>query len=134
MSRTSLGCIAGALVVVVALGAFQLNQMGQLRAELAALRAEVRGTQEREPVVSSDSPRRVVVDRASGLHARLASLEQTVATLAKSSETLMDRGMVPPTEERLAQLQQRFFDPTASEADRLSSLRLLKRNHRQLSD
>lgn len=46
----------------------------------------------------------------------------------------MDRGMVPPNEERLAQLQQRFFDPNAPDAERMRSLRMLKRTQPQLSD
>jgi HEAT repeat protein len=46
----------------------------------------------------------------------------------------MDRGVVPPSEDRLAQMQQRFFDPAASDADRLRSLRLLRRGNQQLDD
>jgi hypothetical protein len=76
----------------------------------------------------------VVIERNSGLHGRLASLERSVADLLKASESLMDRGVVPPSEDRLAQLQDRFFDPSASEADRIRSLRMLKRNNRQLND
>ena len=116
------------------LGAVQVKQMTAFRAELAELRAELQGSQEPATGEAKSSQKTVVLDRNSGLHGRLSSLERAVADLTKASETLMDRGMVPPSEDRLAQMQDRFFDPNASEADRVRSLRLLKRNNRQLND
>src|SRR5688572_27544871 len=82
--------------------------------ELAVLRAEVRGSQAPEisnaalPRAASAQP-----NPTSGLQARLANLERTVTDLVKASETLMERGVVPPNEDRLAQMQQRFFDSAA---------------------
>lgn len=135
MRRSAWGWIIGA-IAIAALVVLQLNQMAQFRAELATLRAELRGTQEAETPASTSpgSTQPVRVDRTAGLSSRLANLERAVADLTKASQTLMERGMVPPSEQLLADLQNRFFDPAASEADRLRSLRLLKRNNRQLSD
>ena len=133
MSRTVLGWILG-VVCILSLAAVQVKQMAAFRAELAAVRAELRGSQEPGSADTPGTRNSVVLDRNAGLHGRLANLERTVADLAKASESLMDRGMVPPSEDRLAQMQNRFFDPSASEADRIRSLRLLKRNNRQLND
>lgn len=36
---------------------------------------------------------------------------------------------MPPSEERVVELQQRFLDPTSSEPDRLRALRMLRRNN-----
>ena len=135
MSRTVLGWIVGG-ICVLGLGAVQVKQMSAFRAELADLRAHLQGQDSQEP--STSSPTRaqkpVVIQGNSGLHGRLANLERAVADLSKASEILMDRGVVPPSEDHLAQLRNKFFDPTASEADRLRSLRMLKRNQRQLDD
>jgi len=128
-----LGWLAGG-VVIVGLGAVQFNQMQQFRAELASLRAELRGTQEIASTSTAEQTRPASGDRTVGLQARLANVERVLADLSKATESLMDRGMVPPNEERLAQLQQRFFDPSAPDAERLRSLRMLKRTQPQLSD
>ena len=135
------GWIIGGLVFAVVI-ALQINQMAQFRAELATLRAELRGAELRgaeeaeapEAASQGGSIARPTIDRSAGLSSRLANLERVVADLTKASQTLMERGMVPASEQHLAELQNRFFDPAASEADRLRSLRLLKRNNRQLSD
>lgn len=121
---------------MVGLAAVQFAQMSRFQGELASLRAELRGAQE---VDATGAPKpasagTVVIDRGAGLQARLANVEQAVEDLRKATEVLVERGMVPPTEERLAQLQQRFFDPMASDADRLRSLRMLRRGNGQLSD
>ena len=135
MRRSAWGWIIG-IIAIAALVALQVNQMAQFRAELATLRAELRGTQQTETPAATrpGSTQSIRIDRTAGLSTRLADLERAVADLTKASQTLMERGMVPPSEQLLADLQNRFFDPAASEADRLRSLRLLKRNNRQLSD
>ncbi|HEX7861644.1 MAG TPA: HEAT repeat domain-containing protein [Verrucomicrobiae bacterium] len=115
----------------------QYAQISRFRAELATLRAELRGTDAASATQPPNPSARNITtatDRTAGLHARLANIEQSIAHLTKATDSLMERGMIPPTEERLAELQQRFFDPTASDQDRLRSLRLLKRNQPQLSD
>jgi HEAT repeat protein len=134
MNQSKVGWIIGALAVG-GLATAQLVQMSQFRAELSALRAEVQGVASTVPTsVDQGSKNSPPVDRTAGFHARLANLERAVADFSKASEALADRGMVPPTEERLAQLLQRFTDPNASEADRLRALRSLKRGQNQLSD
>jgi len=125
------GLVTG--IAVVGIAAVQFNQMQQFRAEIAALRAELRGTQEIGSAPSGQS-NPTAIDRTAGLHGRLANVERILADLSKATESLMDRGMVPPTEARLAQLEQRFFDPNAPDAERLRSLRILKRGQSQLSD
>ena len=45
----------------------------------------------------------------------------------------MDRGMIPPSEAKLAELQQKFFDPNTSDDERMKLLGLLRR-HNQVSD
>jgi HEAT repeat protein len=136
MDQRRIGWIVGALAVL-GLAAVQSGQMSRLEGELANLRAEVRGSQEVEaaaPETRETGPRQVIIDRGAGLQARLARLELVVENLTKATDVLVERGMVPPTEERLAALQQVFFDPMASEGDRLRSLRQLRRSNRQLSD
>jgi HEAT repeat protein len=131
-----IGLLLGALAVVGVVVA-QYAQMNRFRAELATLRAELRGTDDAPVTVSPTSGSQRITgasDRTAGLHARLANLEQSIAYLTKATDSLMERGMIPPSEERLAELQQRFFDPSASDQDRLRSLRLLKRNQPQLSN
>lgn len=134
MDQRRLGWIVGG-VALLGLAAVQYAQMSRFQGELASLRAELRGAQEvtSEPATSGGRET-VVIDRGAGLQARLANLERSVADLTKATEVLVERGMVPPTEERLAQLRQRFFDPNAPEGERLRSLRLLKRGNAQLSD
>jgi hypothetical protein len=41
---------------------------------------------------------------------------------------LAERGLVPPSAERIDQLQARFLDPNASDRDRLRALQMLRRN------
>lgn len=131
-----IGLLLGVLAVV-AMAVAQYAQISRFRAELATLRAELRGTDAASATQPPNPSARNITtatDRTAGLHARLANIEQSIAHLTKATDSLMERGMIPPTEERLAELQQRFFDPTASDQDRLRSLRLLKRNQPQLSD
>jgi HEAT repeat protein len=133
MRRSVLAWLVGG-VAVLGLAAVQFNQMQQFRAEIASLRAELRGTQEIVPSSAGTQTPPANTDRTAGLHGRLANVERTLADIAKATESLMDRGMVPPTEERLAQIQQRFFDPNVPDAERIRSLRMLKRGQSQLSD
>jgi hypothetical protein len=136
MNQRRLGWILGALAVL-GLVAVQYAQMSRFQGELASLRAELRGSQEVAPATTSGSRgSTVVIDRGggAGLQARISNLERAVENLTRATDVLVERGMVPPTEERLAELQQRFFDPMASDGDRLRSLRLLRRGNQQLTD
>jgi hypothetical protein len=136
MNQRRLGWILGALAVL-GLVAVQYAQMSRFQGELASLRAELRGSQEVAPATTSGSRgSTVVIDRGegAGLQVRISNLERAVENLTRATDVLVERGMVPPTEERLAELQQRFFDPMASDGDRLRSLRLLRRGNQQLTD
>jgi len=130
MNRNAWALFGGLFVVL----AIQYLSFQSVRSELAALRAEVRGAQTSEtsaPV--SARPISTQANPAIGLQARLTNLERTVTDLVKASETLMERGVVPLNEERIAQMQQRFFDAAANDQDRLRSLRLLRRGN-QMND
>ena len=124
------------IVAVVALGVvgFQFKAMSSLRGEIASLRAEVRGVQEAPPE-NGDAPRQVtrVINTSAGLQSRLARLEQQMSEMAKAAEVLSQRGIIPPSEERLAEMQQKFYDASASDRDRLRALQLIRRN-RQIDD
>ena len=114
--------------------AFQYLSFRSVSSELAVLRSELRASQTPEPSTAATVPRPISGPaNQSGLQARLANLERAVADLAKASEVLMERGMMPPSEDRLAQMQQRFLDPAASDQDRLRAFRLLRRNN-QVND
>lgn len=133
MSR-NLWIVMGGLIAVAAVG-FQLKSMADLRREVASLRSELRGIPAETSPADSRAPRADAsqANLSAGLQARLANLERNVASLAKTADTLMERGVIPPSEERVAQMQQRFFDSTASDGDRLRSLRVLRRNQ-QVTD
>ena len=64
-----------------------------------------------------------------GLNVRIRALEESVALLNKSSEYLMDRGQIPLSSVRIAELQQKFMDPNARTRDRMQALGLLQRNN-----
>src|SRR5688500_12901780 len=118
-----IGLLLGVLAVV-GMAVAQYAQINRFRAELATLRAEFRGTDAdsaAQPIDPSSRNISAGPDRTAGLHARLANMEQSIAHLIKATDSLMERGMIPPTEGRLAELQQRFFDPSASDQDRLRS-------------
>lgn len=136
MRRTALGWVIGGLVILGVI-ALQVSQMAQFRAELATFRAELEGNQDvssQAPASAEHTMRPPTGDRTAGLSSRLANLEHAVADLTKASQALMERGLVAPSKDHLAELQNRFLDPAASETDRLRSLRNLKRSNRQLSD
>lgn len=118
----------GGLAATAVVG-FQFKQMADLRGEIAGIRAQMGGvitTPAATPAAARTVPPSANLN--AGLQARLGNLERQMADLAKISETLMERGLVPPSQDRLAEMQQRFFDSNASDGDRLRSLRLLRRN------
>lgn len=140
MSRNAWWILGG--LFLVAVFGVQFNQIKNLKKEVAAVRAELSG-----PIPKADPGRdgpaiipnvsaaavRPISDGTAGVQARLVYLERSMADFTKASELLMDRGVLPPSEERLAQLQQRFFDPSISDEERLKTLSMLRRGN-QLSD
>lgn len=135
MSRS--GWLIIVAVAVLGVVGFQFKAISMLRNEVAALRGEIQEGQVEisDPAVNSNERQatRPVVNSTAGLQSRLASLERTVGELSKISEVLSRRGILPPSEERVAEMQQKFFDPSASERDRLRALQLMRRN-RQIDD
>lgn len=145
MSRNAFW-ILGALLVT-AFGV-QFNQIRNLKSEVAAVRAELGGTALTVDPVQPDRPALVAnvsaarADSAkaastesgtSGIQMRLANLERTVADFTKAADVLMERGMIPPSEEKLAELNQKFFDPNTSDDERLKILGMLRR-HNNIGD
>ncbi|HVK59172.1 MAG TPA: HEAT repeat domain-containing protein [Candidatus Kapabacteria bacterium] len=145
MSRNTWWIIGGLFLVTVF--GVQFNQISKLKREVASVRAELTGGAS-TPDAGSDTP--VIIPTATaaststprptgespgvaGIQVRLANLERSVAEFTKGAEILMDRGMLPPSEEKLAQMQQKFFDPNTPEDEKLKVLGLLRRNG-QLSD
>lgn len=111
----------------VALTGFQLYSFNSLQREVRHLRAQLEGLPEQE--APSQQTNRAQSSLSLGsLPARLAQLEQSVAELARTSELLVERGLVPPNAARMQDMQARFFDPSASDSDRLRALRMIRRN------
>jgi hypothetical protein len=141
MSRNALWIVGG--LVVVGVFGVQFSQIKSLRKEVAAVRAELSGTAvEDEAEADGDKPAiipsasaspRPVSDGTSGLQARIAHLERSMEEFHRGAEFLMDRGMIPPSEAKLAELQQKFFDPNTSDNERMKLLGLMRRNN-QVSD
>jgi hypothetical protein len=119
-------------VVIIALGivaavGFQFRSIANLKAEVVALRAELQGVEVQAPATVS-GPRPVAQVSLGTLPQRVSQLEDTVADLAKASDVLVERGMVPPSAQRIEEMQARFFDPNASDRDRLRAFQLMRRN------
>jgi hypothetical protein len=139
MSRNAFW-ILGGLVLVTVFGV-QFNQIRHLKSEVEAVRAELGGPAVTAPEADKDGP--AIIPNASaaarpnsansdgtaGIQMRLASLERAVADFTKAADVLMDRGMIPPSEEKLAELNQKFFDPNTSDDERLKILGMLRRHN-----
>jgi hypothetical protein len=131
-------------LLLVALFGFQASQVSSLKREIAALKAEISAPADDEKVAvpgtnQAKSGSGVIAPRpfsqdGAGLQARLASLERSVAEFDRLHKILSDRGMMPPSEEKIAEMQQKFFDPNASDADRLNALRMMRRGGNGLSE
>jgi hypothetical protein len=98
------------------------NDLGAIKAEVAALSGNV---QSPEPGQLQPQPRPVSLGN---IPHRVTTLEEQIAGLSKTAQMLVDRGMVPPTQEQSQQIQSRFFDPNASDRDRLAAFRLIRRS------
>ena len=128
------------LVAVVTVGAsvLQHRRVSRLTLELADLRAqlsEVPGATpaSTRPIPMPAAPARSVA-RSSldagdpSLSRRLDAIEDLLASLSAANEHLMDRGQLPLSAEKTAQLLAKLSDPTLADRDRLQALRLLRRN------
>ncbi|HEX7861645.1 MAG TPA: HEAT repeat domain-containing protein [Verrucomicrobiae bacterium] len=136
MSRNAL-LVLGGLILVTAFGV-QFRQISKLRNELATVKAELGGG---APVAESSGSRSAVIPTATaaarsnndgtavaaGIQSRLAALENSVAEFTKAADMLMDRGMIPPNEQKLAEMQAKFMDPSLSEDEKLRLFQMMRR-------
>ena len=108
-------------------GGFTVQHQSNRRvaAELAALRQELSGRAEEQTATPEERVR--PADNAAILR-RLGALEETVAQLVRNSEYLMERGQLPVSTNKAADLFTKFTDPNASDRDRVQALRLLRRS------
>ena len=138
MSRNA-WLVLGGLLLVTAFGV-QFSQISRLRGELASVKAELRGgapaaetssgTQNRAVIPTATAATRSNNDGTAvtaGIQSRLAALEHSVAEFTKAADTLMDRGMIPPNEQKLAEMQAKFMDPNLSEDEKLRLFQLIRR-------
>lgn len=129
--------ILGGLCVVGAF-AWQQRSIHQLRNELALTQAAPpavveeapSATPERspEPVVTARPDTAVEVLTNPHLERRVALLEQSVAQLGEGADHLMDRGRIPPSDDKLFEWSTTFQDLNATPKERLAALRMLRRN------
>lgn len=122
--------ILGGLVLIATFG-YQTHRISQLSKEMAVLRSEIAAVPAGAAPAFKDGPaplKPLSQDQAVGVEARIVKLEQGMAEIHKASEMLAARGMIPPSPENLAQLQQRFLDPTTADDERLQTLRSLRRS------
>ena len=134
MSRNAWWILGGLLVAVVF--AYQGQRISKLTKELVALRAEISAPPPgAEPAFKdgpslNDRPKSIASQDqpVAGIQVRLANLERSMSELSKVSQVLSARGMIPPSEEKIAELQQKFFDPNATDDERVQALRLLRRS------
>jgi HEAT repeat protein len=128
MSRKGLFAVG---LGVVALIAFQFRSVSILRTQVEALRMELQNNSAAATapaIPAQPQPRGNIYPGIGGLHQRIVALEQSIDSLSKIADFLVERGITPPDETRVQQLQQRVFDPSAPDRDRLRALALLRRN------
>jgi len=137
---TRVWTIAGVFLVALAF-AWQQRNIHQLQSEIDAAKnvpvAEqldpsppgsetVRTPRQVSAPANRVNPERVAADL--GLEQRVATLEQSVEVLSAGANHLMDRGEIPPSAAKAAELRSKFLNPGNSERDRVAALRLLQRN------
>jgi HEAT repeat protein len=129
MSKAMLSVLVAAGVLLAGVLAVQYQSGRRLASQVEALRRELAA---RAPEQTAVSPERVRPEVATPGHAailqRLSALEETVAQLVRNSEYLMERGQLPVTTNKVADLLAKFTDTAASDRDRLQALRLLRRS------
>ena len=135
--------LIGGLLLVAFYG-FQASQISSLKRELVAVKSELSAPAKQQDAKGAETNRTKAVSGAAtsvaasqegaGLQARLANLERSMAEFDRLHKILSDRGMMPPTEDKIAELKQKFFDPNLSDQDRLNALRMMRRGGGDLSD
>ena len=121
--------LVGALVV-------QHRSLGRIESELAALKSTGASGEKNSPAETVE--RRGLFGRSEPIAApantavieqRLAAIEEAVERLTKASEHLMDRGQLPLSESKVAELKAKFLDASLPDNERLRALRLLRQNN-----
>jgi HEAT repeat protein len=123
--------LAGSLVL-------QHNSLSQIRTDLAALKAgDVTASNAAAPEEApekrglfgrAERPVTGAADNAR-IEQRLAAIEDAVNRLTKASEMLMERGQLPLSESKAAELRLKVLDASLPDNERLQALRLLRRNN-----
>lgn len=125
-------------IVFVALLLIQYRSIAALRAEVAALRTQqatppktsIRKASVRPSSADRDAQKPVAIVAVDNgdVESRLITLEESFAALNKNAEHLMDRGQLPPSEEKGREWQARFLDPNTPVKTMFGTLRLLRAN------
>lgn len=128
-------------MVLLALVLVQFKSIAALRGELAALKQQspsvsASPTSGKNAPVTSHSIRMespvIIQGQANGdLESRLQSLEQNLASLNKNAQHLMDRGQVPPNDEKAAEWKNFFAGADLGTDTRklIGTVRLLRSNN-----
>jgi hypothetical protein len=129
MSKAMLSALVAAGVLLAVVSTVQYQSGRRLASQVEALRQELAARAPEQTAVSSErvKPEGDTPGNA-GILQRLSALEETVAQLVRNSEYLMERGQLPVTANKVADLFAKFTDPAASDRDRLQTLRLLRRS------
>ena len=125
--RPKLILIVVGLALLLVGGGFSWHSIRQLRAELLDLRIQLAGLKQDSSSVSAPERPRSALRPNDNLSQRVAHLEQTVNQLARVSDYLMERGQIPLATNKVGDLLARLGDVSASDAERLRALRLLRR-------
>ena len=128
--------VGTALIALTIMAVWQATTIRELRTQGAGTRTgSMPGTEAPDatpPRVAlrnaRDTSTRAVVVNDAQMDERVATLEKQVALLTQNAEYLMARGQLPLAAHKIAELEQKFMDPNASERDRMQALRLLRRN------
>jgi hypothetical protein len=133
MSRNTWLAVVGSLFVAVF--AVQFSQISKLKKDVTALRAEVSAPPPSDvPSNSASSTPQSGSEETASLQTRVTQLERSIANFSKGSRVVpMENGPAQLSEEEIARLQQRLFDPSTPDGDRLRALRAVRRNNK-LSD
>jgi HEAT repeat protein len=121
--------LVGALVV-------QHRSLGRIESELAALKSTGAAgapsapaeAPERRGLFGRSEPAAASANTAA-IEQRLAAIEDAVGRLGKASEHLMERGQLPLSEAKAAELKAKFLDASLPDNERLRVLRLLRQNN-----
>ncbi|HYE30896.1 MAG TPA: HEAT repeat domain-containing protein [Methylomirabilota bacterium] len=122
--------ILGAAVAV--LGAFVLMQAkttSDLRKQVIRLETQLAGIAMpgEAPATANGRSTQPTITFGTLPH-RVHALEERVEAMSRATDVLVARGMVPPSASQLEQMASKFYDPAASDRDRLAAFRLMRRN------